>query len=233
VGIWGLARIATAGTRYTLDYFTAAKSNQLNTITTVVADEYAALYDAAKAEIDAAPEALKKPLSKMKELVGKGVSGGGFGKYATKIDNDVTLLPKEVLFGNDALTFLDEEYRTVQTAKVVTTYRSFGYKAKLGGTFATSSEGASRSELAILDEWNNSMRFEAVIMIPSNTKLNIGKVAPQVSTNGLQTLEGGADQFILPYKWSNSWVVKITDKTTGKIYLNAEEFKVDFPDLVD
>jgi hypothetical protein len=75
VGIWGLARIATAGTRYTLDYFTAAKSNQLSTITTVVADEYAALYDAAKAEIDAAPEALKKPLSKMKELVGKGVSG--------------------------------------------------------------------------------------------------------------------------------------------------------------
>jgi hypothetical protein len=75
VGVWGLTRIATAGTRYTLDYFTAAKSNQLSTITTVIADEYAALYDAAKAEIDAAPEALKKPLSKMKELVGKGVSG--------------------------------------------------------------------------------------------------------------------------------------------------------------
>jgi hypothetical protein len=81
VGIWGLTRIATAGTRYTLDYFTAAKSNQLSTITTVIADEYAGLYDAAKAEIDAAPEALKKPLSKMKELVGKGVSGGIVGTF--------------------------------------------------------------------------------------------------------------------------------------------------------
>jgi hypothetical protein len=96
VGIWGLARIATAGTRYTLDYFTAAKSNQLSTITTVIAEEYAGLYDAVKAEIDAAPEALKKPLSKMKELVRKGVSGGGWidelelilgGGTKTKITN--------------------------------------------------------------------------------------------------------------------------------------------------
>jgi hypothetical protein len=75
VGIWGLTRIATSGARYTADYFTAAKQNNLATISETVALEYEVLYNTAKTDIDAAPEAVKGPLDKMKKLVGKGVSG--------------------------------------------------------------------------------------------------------------------------------------------------------------
>jgi hypothetical protein len=75
VGIWGLTRIATSGARYTADYFTAAKQNVLSTITETMAQEYGMLYDAAKAEIDAASQSLKSSLEKMKKLVGKGASG--------------------------------------------------------------------------------------------------------------------------------------------------------------
>lgn len=77
VGIWGLTRIATSGARYTADYFTAAKQNNLATISETAAQEYQVLYNTAKTDIDAAPEAVKGPLDKMKQLVGKGVSGGG------------------------------------------------------------------------------------------------------------------------------------------------------------
>lgn len=160
-------------------------------------------------------------------------AAGSFGKYSTKIDNAVSVLQKENLFANDALTFLDGEYRTVQTTQQVTTYRNFGGIAKVGGTFVTTKTGASKVELALLDEWNNSMRFEATINIPSVNKINIGIVGPQTSTNGLQTLAGGGDQIILPYQWNTQWVSKIVDKTTGKIYNSVSDFKIDFPNLVD
>lgn len=165
-----------------------------------------------------------------KEVVNQ---AGMFGEYSTKLDDAVTVLQKENLFGNTASTFLDAEYRTVQSTKQISVFRTFGGDAKVGGTFVTSTQGASRSELALLDEWNNTMRFEATINVPSGTKLNIGKVGPQTSKNGLQTLAGGGDQVILPYQWNNQWVTKIVDKTTGKTYNSVSEFIVDFPGLVD
>ena len=76
------------------------------------------------------------------------------------------------------------------------------------------------------------MQFEATINIPSGSKMNIGKVGSQTSKNGLQTLGGGADQLILPYKWNTQWVTKILDKTTGKIYNSISEFAIDFPYLI-
>lgn len=115
----------------------------------------------------------------------------------------------------------------------ITTYRVFGGNAKIGGTFVTSTKGASKGELALLDEWNNSMRFEATINVPSATKMHIGKVGPQTSTNGLQTLVGGSDQIILPYQWNTKWITKITDKETGKIYNSVEEFVNNFPNLIN
>lgn len=77
------------------------------------------------------------------------------------------------------------------------------------------------------------MRFEATINIPSGTKMNIGKVGPQTSTDGLQTLSGDGDQVILQYQWNIQWVSKIVDKNTGKIYNSVSEFATDFPELVN
>jgi len=76
---------------------------------------------------------------------------------------------------------------------------AFGGNAKVGGTFVTTTKGATRNELAVLDDWN-SMRFEAKIEIPTQTKLNIGKVGPKTSDDGLQVLTGGGDQVILPFQ---------------------------------
>ena len=90
VGIWGLTRIATSGARYTADYFTAAKQNNLATISETAAQEYEVLYNTAKTDIDAAPEAVKGPLDKMKQLMGKGVSGGGDLSW---LDDLVGVLP--------------------------------------------------------------------------------------------------------------------------------------------
>jgi hypothetical protein len=77
------------------------------------------------------------------------------------------------------------------------------------------------------------MRFEATINIPADVKMNIGKVGPQTSTNGLQTLAGGGDQVILPFQWNTQWVTKVVDKITGKVYNSVTEFAVDFPNLVN
>lgn len=159
-------------------------------------------------------------------------AGASSGKYSTKFDDYVEVLEKESLYGDDAQTFLDAEYRTVKSIRSVTAYRSFGGNAKIGGTFVTTKSGASRSELAILDEWNNTMRFEAKINIPKGVKMNIGKAAPKTSKDGLQTLTGGGDQAILPYQWDTQWVNEIKDLSTGKVYKSVEEFSVDFPELV-
>jgi filamentous hemagglutinin len=95
----------------------------------------------------------------------------------------------------------------------------------------TTKSGATREELALLDEWNNSMRFEAEISIPKDTKLNIGKVGPQTSGNGAQTVSGGGEQMIMPFQWDLQWINKITDTNTGKVYNSIDEFAVDFLNL--
>ncbi|MBL7810895.1 MAG: fibronectin type III domain-containing protein [Bacteroidetes bacterium] len=159
------------------------------------------------------------------------VREGGW-KYSTKIDKSITVVEKESLFGDNAKTFLDGFYRTVLTNEQLVLYRVFGGDARLGGSFATTVSGATREELALLDEWNNTMRFEVKIVIPIKTKLNIGKVGKQTSKDGKQILNGGADQVILPFKWDNSWMKSITDKTTGRIYQNISEFERDFPTLI-
>ena len=41
----------------------------------------------------------------------------GFGKYATRFDDKVEVLAKEELFGDQASTFLDAEYRTVRSTE--------------------------------------------------------------------------------------------------------------------
>ena len=73
------------------------------------------------------------------------------------------------------------------------------------------------------------MRFEAKIEVPTGQTLNIGKVAPQTSSNGLQTLTGGGDQILMPQNWNaQQWVREVVDKTTGRIY-TYDEFRLAFP----
>ena len=155
-----------------------------------------------------------------------------YGNYATSIDDLVTETSKVDLPGSISSTFTDGVYRTVVTNSKITLYRSFGDEAYLKGGFATTKAGATRSEVALLDEWNNSMRFEATIEIPAGQRLNIGKVAPQTSSDGLQKLSGGGDQILMPQTWNpESWVKNVIDTETGKTY-TFSEFKEAFPDII-
>ncbi len=156
-----------------------------------------------------------------------------FKAFGTKIDDAVVDITKVDLPPLVANTFTDGAYRTVKTIEPVSLNRAFGGDAKLNGGFATTKANATRGELALLDEWNNTMRFEAKINVPSGQTLNIGKVAPQTSSNGLQTLTGGEDQILMPQNWNvQSWVGEIIDKTTGNIY-TYEQFINAFPHLIN
>ena len=120
--------------------------------------------------------------------------GSNFGKYTTAIDNKVTVIDKVELPEGLAKTFTDGEYRTVVTNEEITLYRYFGYKANGGFITTTPAESAIqvKNESAILPEWKNTLQYEAEIVVPKGTTLQVGKVAPQV-TKGGTVLSGGAD----------------------------------------
>ena len=156
---------------------------------------------------------------------------------ATLIEAFVTLLNRQNIPLNLSSTFLDGGYRTVKNNIGLNLYRSFGKPvnsngifATIDGVFTTSRKGASRNELAITKDFNNSMRFEAKIKVPAGNTLNIGKVAPQKSADGLQTLTGGGDQMLLPSNWDINWVDEVIDNSNGQRY-TLNEFRDAFPFL--
>ncbi len=118
-----------------------------------------------------------------------------------------------------AKTFKDGHYRTVVTNEDIVLYRSFGYKAKSNGGFATTSHiGSSiqaKIDLAILPEWKNSLQYEAEILVPKGTVLNIGRVGEQFTASGARLL-GNADQVILPLGWDDTrWIMNIREISVG------------------
>jgi hypothetical protein len=125
-----------------------------------------------------------------------------FGKYATAIDDKVRVVEKVALPEWMEETFLDGKYRTVVTTEDVYVYRSFGGRAKVDGSFTTTTKAANRiqtkMDLALLPEWKNTREFEALIKVPKGETLQIGKVGPQVIKKTGTTLQGGIDQIVLP-----------------------------------
>ena len=90
-------------------------------------------------------------------------------------------------------TFKNGMYQTVTTKEPITVYRKFGgtdKQAKLLGGYATTISNAGRSETAVYPRWS-SMQFEAVIEIPKNQSINIGKVAPQPLNKKIPKYRGG------------------------------------------
>lgn len=155
-----------------------------------------------------------------KSTAGKVISpevGSGskaFGEYSTKIDSKVTVVDKQELPSWLVDTYKDGNYRTVVTNEEITVYRSFGYNAEAGGAFATSNPASSRVQTkvdsAILPEWKNTLRYEAEIVIPKGTTLNIGRVGEQYTMSGAR-LAGDADQFLLPQNWDLNWIKNIRE----------------------
>ncbi|WP_246188451.1 hypothetical protein [Metabacillus lacus] len=135
-------------------------------------------------------------------------------KYATAIDNKVTIKEQVVLPSWLKKTYTDGQYRTVITDENIMVYRTFGGKAGIDGAFATtvpaSNRITSKIDSALLPEWKNSRQYEAVIELPKGTELNIGKVEQQM-TQTETIFKGGGDQILLPQNWPNEWIKEIRE----------------------
>ncbi|WOO37880.1 hypothetical protein R2R35_05090 [Anaerocolumna sp. AGMB13020] len=144
------------------------------------------------------------------------IKGGSnsYGSYSTKIDTKVTVINKQELPNSLVKTFKDGNYRTVVTNEDITVYRSFGHNAEAGGAFATSNPALNRIQTkvdsAILPEWKNTLKYEAEIVIPKGSTLNIGRVEEQFTMSGAR-LAGDADQFLLPQNWDLNWIKSIRE----------------------
>ena len=111
----------------------------------------------------------------------------------TRISQQVMLTTKQKLPPAIVDTFKNGMYQTVTTKEPITVYRKFGgtdKQAKLLGGYATTISNAGRSETAVYPRWS-SMQFEAVIEIPKNQSINIGKVAPQPLNKKIPKYRGG------------------------------------------
>jgi len=152
----------------------------------------------------------------------------------TRISQQVMLTTKQKLPPAIADTFKNGMYQTVTTKEPITVYRKFGgtdKQAKLLGGYATTISNAGRSETAVYPRWS-SMQFEAVIEIPKNQSINIGKVAPQPLNKKIPKYRGGEDQILLPVNYPISWVKFVRDGKTGKVYTPSEFIK-QFPEQIN
>lgn len=226
VGIWGLTRIATAGTRYTLDYFSAAKSNQLSTITTVVADEYTALYDAAKAEIDAAPEALKKPLSKMKELVGKGVSG------ELMLNIQKSWRPDRIISGDliNPKGLIGVYERQLPDGTWIKDTKNAIDELDFPETFASNFESASKNGFKLL----NTNQFYSSNAQQYWTDFNLPWLNSLINNRAEVVVLSDRTNDYLKYRWSkdpvSGLVIFETNPTTGQRNLTGFGKEIEFMD---
>lgn len=87
-------------------------------------------------------------------------------------------------------------------------YRVYGGYAEDKGAFATTSPANNRIQtkidLALLPKWKNTRVYEAQIVIPKGTTINIGRVAPKTIKETGTILTGDADQILLPQNWPES-----------------------------
>ena len=152
-------------------------------------------------------------------------------QYGTQIDNQIIysgqlgelpLSVKGTYAANSYLPYMQNSYD-----KSITLYRNFGGNSKLEGAYLTTKSNATRSDLAVKENWSD-MRFQATVKVPSGEILNVGKVAPQIESNGYKYL-GGADQIVVRKNAPISkWTTTVFDKKTGRTY-TIDEFKSAFP----
>ena len=109
-------------------------------------------------------------------------------------------VPTRKLKTEDALSFQGGRYRSIRTTKPVTLWRTYGRKSQKCGGFLTTCPPvdilSSKIDLALLQEWKNSMEYYCPVHIPAGTVLEVGKAGGQFTHNG-QLLKGGADQALL------------------------------------
>lgn len=140
--------------------------------------------------------------------------------YKTILDGKVCEIEREQLAEQDVHSFLNDEHKTYITTGELILYRIFGlYKtneyddakgARSNGRFLTTEFAESQIDakirLALDPRWKNIRMYEAKVIVPVETIINVGIVAPITTVDGT-VLSGGAEQIMLPYNWSEGWIV--------------------------
>ena len=147
---------------------------------------------------------------------------GSFNKpFRTELAGNLQITEKSVITKEEDLnSFKDQYYKTCFTLKDLVFYRVYGrfqrrngnkvFGSKLTGAFVTTEFAESiydvKMRVALDQLWGNSKMFEAKILVPAGTKINVGIVAPVMSKSGA-IFPGGADQIMMPLNWPKEWVI--------------------------
>ena len=144
------------------------------------------------------------------------------GTFASRFADDMEgkLLPveRDELAPWEAESFLNGKYDTYITREPIVMYRLYGkYQkdeaapvgARLGGRFVSTEFAESaidaKLRLALQPGWMNTKMYEAKLIVPAGTRVNVGIVAPVTTPTG-NVLPGGAPQIMLPEGWPEEWV---------------------------
>ncbi len=155
--------------------------------------------------------------AELKELGFGFVSGSTNQKFKTILnESNIKEIEKQSLDEKISNSFKNGEYKTYITIDEIILYRTYGLTptgkagAKQLGAFATTEFAESRIDvkmrLAFDPQWKNALYIEEKIVVPKDIIINVGVVAPVKLLSGT-ILDGGADQILLPYNWSEEWVV--------------------------
>ena len=147
---------------------------------------------------------------------------GSFNKpFRTELAGNLQITEKSVITNEENLnSFKDQHYTTCLTLKDLVFFRVYGrfqrrngnkvFGSKLTGAFVTTEFAESiydaKMRVALDQLWGNSKMFEAKILVPAETKINVGIVAPVTSKSGT-IFPGGADQIMMPLNWPKEWVI--------------------------
>ena len=164
-------------------------------------------------------------------------TGSFSSKHKTQISDCLVEVDKDSSFNKEIVnSFLNSEYRTYKAIKTIILYRLFGsFKndvtdkdekprgAKINGIY-TSTEFAesiidAKIRLALDPSWKNPKVYEIKILVPKGTQISVGYVAP-IKLKSETTLEGQAEQVLLPRDWPTSWIVgfrRVTSRQLQKI----------------
>ncbi len=145
---------------------------------------------------------------------------GEFNKKYKTVLSGKTIEIDRIQYASQVVnSFRNGEYKSFRTVEPLILYRIFGqYRspenavtkgAKLFGGFASTEFAESvidaKLRLALDPSWMNTKMYEAKLLIPPNTIISVGIVAPVHLKSGT-ILPGGADQVLLPLKWPEDWI---------------------------
>lgn len=160
-------------------------------------------------------------------------------QHKSQINDCIVEIEKNTAYKDNIIqSFLNGKYKTYKTVAPIILYRIFGtFKCDLNnpeeksrgalvnGAF-TSTEFAesiidAKIRFALDPQWKNTKMYEVKILVPKNTIISIGVVAPIKLKTGT-ILPGGAEQVLLPFKWPLKWIIGVRRVTNRQLQIVPE-----------